>query len=68
MMSKEERVFHTLLQLGGTAKGSKIAEILNWPGPGGIRKVGHIMRILISQHRVERLAPGVYFIPRRNGV
>jgi hypothetical protein len=63
-MSNEERVFHVLLELGGTGKSSKIAKVLNWPGPGGIRKVGHLMSHLISQHRVERLAPGVYYIPR----
>ena len=62
MESKEERVLHALIRLGGAAAGRVISKLMGWPEPRGSRRVGHLMRSLIQNNQVERLGTGVYRI------
>ena len=60
MISDEERVFAILLKLGGAATSREIAKILGWSSGRPATKVGHRMKVLIEEGKVERVGPGVY--------
>jgi len=62
MISKQERVLHVLIRLGGVATGREISKLLGWPETPGSQRVGHLMQSLIENNQVQRLGTGVYRI------
>ena len=64
MESKEERVLHALIRLGGAATGREISKLLGWDDSGGSKRVGWVMRRLIERGAVDRLILGSYRIKK----